>query len=303
VSRHGPVMRMGVGAMSEIIACGYVGVTAPDLQAWRTFATEGLGLQPGPGSGESALLLRMDERAWRVCVLPGPGGLAFSGWEVPDSRALSGLGERLERAGVEVKADDDLAAERGVEALLRCEDPAGNQVEFFYGARISAEAFISPTGASFVTGHSVRGDMGFGHIVVSYPDLGAARSFFFDVLGFRISDICLLGEPWFFAHVNPRHHSLALGPGPGPSALHHFMLEVTDLDVVGRALDYFSGSPYAPTTTLGKHTNDHMVSFYVRTPSGFEVEYGCNGRLIDDTCWTTATYESASVWGHKAERL
>lgn len=25
---------------------------------------------------------------------------------------------------------------------------------------------------------------------------------------------------------------------------------------------------------LGKHTNDHMVSFYLRTPSGFNVEYG-----------------------------
>lgn len=81
----------------EVLACGYVGVTAPDLSAWRAFATEGLGLQvAGDASGgEDALLLRMDERAWRIAVLPGPGGLAFCGWEVRDAPALERLAERL----------------------------------------------------------------------------------------------------------------------------------------------------------------------------------------------------------------
>ena len=27
-------------------------------------------------------------------------------------------------------------------------------------------------------------------------------------------------------------------------------------------------------STLGRHSNDQMVSFYMSTPSGFEVEYG-----------------------------
>ena len=31
--------------------------------------------------------------------------------------------------------------------------------------------------------------------------------------------------------------------------------------------------------TLGTHTNDRMTSFYVRTPSGFEIEYGFGGRI------------------------
>ncbi|MFD0567797.1 hypothetical protein ACFQ2M_41870 [Kitasatospora saccharophila] len=33
------------------------------------------------------------------------------------------------------------------------------------------------------------------------------------------------------------------------------------------------------------HPNDHMFSFYVRTPSGFSVEYGWGGLLIDDATW------------------
>jgi 3,4-dihydroxy-9,10-secoandrosta-1,3,5(10)-triene-9,17-dione 4,5-dioxygenase len=34
--------------------------------------------------------------------------------------------------------------------------------------------------------------------------------------------------------------------------------------------------------TLGTHTDDRMTSFYLRTPSGFEIEYGCGGRFVDD---------------------
>ena len=33
---------------------------------------------------------------------------------------------------------------------------------------------------------------------------------------------------------------------------------------------------------LGKHPNDEMVSFYSRSPSGFDVEFGFGGRLVDE---------------------
>jgi hypothetical protein len=33
--------------------------------------------------------------------------------------------------------------------------------------------------------------------------------------------------------------------------------------------------------TLGKHTNDHMVSFYVYSPERYAVEFGCNGLRVD----------------------
>ena len=70
------------------------------------------------------------------------------------------------------------------------------------------------------------------------------------------------------------------------------------LDDVGTALD-LGGKAGAPlATTLGRHTNDQMVSFYVVTPSGFEVEYGWGGRKIDDATWEPATYDRISIWGH-----
>ena len=63
------------------------------------------------------------------------------------------------------------------------------------------------------------------------------------------------------------------------------MLEVDSLDVVGLALDRVTKLGVPVTVTLGKHTNDLMTSFYLRTPSGCDLEYGVGGRLLDDS-WT-----------------
>jgi 3,4-dihydroxy-9,10-secoandrosta-1,3,5(10)-triene-9,17-dione 4,5-dioxygenase len=283
--------------MSEIVACGYIGLTSNDLGGWRAFAAS-LGLQIGAQSSADRLLLRIDERAFRICVEPGANGVAYVGWEVANQAALEGLVSRLAQAGIPISMDPGLAKERGVDGLARCVDPGGNTLEFFYGARIAADPFVSPTGAAFVTSDRGRGDLGFGHVVVTYEDYEAARQFYMDTLGFRVSDICLLPDPWMFAHVNPRHHSLAFGPVPGPSNYHHFMLEVEDADMVGLALDRLTAAKAPLVTTLGKHSNDEMFSFYVRTPSGLEVEYGCGGRKIDDEAWSSTTYDSPSIWGH-----
>ena len=57
--------------------------------------------------------------------------------------------------------------------------------------------------------------------------------------------------------------------------------------------------------SLGRHTNDMMTSFYVRTPSGFEIEYGTGGLLVDEENWKVETYDATSFWGHRPpeERL
>ena len=52
--------------------------------------------------------------------------------------------------------------------------------------------------------------------------------------------------------------------------------------------------------TLGRHPNDQMTSFYARTPSGFEIEFGAGGRRIDmDSEWPVGHYDAMSIWGHK----
>ena len=41
-----------------------------------------------------------------------------------------------------------------------------------------------------------------------------------------------------------------------------------------------------------------MTSFYLQTPSGFEIEYGWNGLLVDERSWVSGVIDRPSVWGH-----
>jgi hypothetical protein len=42
-----------------------------------------------------------------------------------------------------------------------------------------------------------------------------------------------------------------------------------------------------------------MVSFYLRSPSGFEIEYGFGARTVNDATWKVQRHESGSIWGHR----
>ncbi|MEV0029582.1 VOC family protein [Nocardia sp. NPDC050793] len=285
--------------MTEVVGLGYVGLNATDLDAWRTYGTEILGLQDVSvveEAGEETVLLRADERGWRFAIHRGEsGGAAYVGWEVADRRALDALEARLAAAGIVVEEDDSCAAARRVEGLLRCTDPDGHRLEFFYGARVPKHPFLSPRGVRFVTG-----DLGLGHVFFFVTDLAAAKRFYIDVLGFRLSDtIEFHGRKVHFLHVNPRHHSLAFVENEKLApALGHFMLEVHDIDDVGRALDEVHARDVTLTETLGRHTNDLAISFFMKNPSGSEVEYGYDGRLVDDATWRVSNYDATSLWGH-----
>lgn len=284
-----------------VTAYGYLGVTAPDPDAWRAFAHTVLGASVATGPG-GTLRLRLDERVWRIEVREGPGGLDFCGWEVADPEGLAAVAARLTAAGWAVEADQSLAEERGVRRLLRTTDPGGNRIELFCGAPVARDPFVSPTGARFVTGVEGPGDLGFGHTVLTVPDRAEALRFYVDVLGFRITDwidSTLTSTLSTFLHVNQRHHSLALVEVAGePSALNHIMLQVDDVDMVGRALDAAVATGLRGASSLGRHANDWMLSFYVPSPSGFNIEYGTGARLVDDRTWTSSVYSRGSLWGH-----
>jgi hypothetical protein len=122
--------------------------------------------------------------------------------------------------------------------------------------------------------------------------------FYTDVLGFKPSDYILKPFKAYFFHVNPRHHSLAF-IDTGRNGIHHLMVELYFLDDVGQAYDLALGKPEMIGTTLGRHVNDYMTSFYSWSPSNFLVEYGWGGRSIDPATWTPhERTEGPSLWGH-----
>jgi 3,4-dihydroxy-9,10-secoandrosta-1,3,5(10)-triene-9,17-dione 4,5-dioxygenase len=290
--------------MSHVTALGYLGVGARDIDAWEHVATHVLGVQVERAghTGEDTLFLRIDERHHRIAVRAGNDDVSYVGWEVRSPSALESLSRDLDAAGVPYKEDTALARVRGVHQLITCSDPSGTSLEFFTGALMPKPNFVSPTGARFVTRSPGGNELGFGHIVLAFDDLDAAKTFYLDVLKFRLSDV-ISPRPELaltFTHVNPRHHSLALIPALDGSGqkLNHFMLEVSNMDEVGRALDKVHADGIRKIATLGRHTNDLMLSFYMHSPSGFGIEYGTDPRLIDDAAWTTGYYDTTSYWGH-----
>jgi biphenyl-2,3-diol 1,2-dioxygenase len=250
-----------------------------------------------PGNSEDRF--RIDSRDWRLALHEGSeDDLAYMGFEVATSDKLHMLEARIATAGLTAKrADAELLKIRGVSELVTTEDPAGLPVELYCGLMDRGDVpFHSPVGTSgFVTS-----EQGLGHVVVSAPDIERFRAFYCDLLGFRISDRILMGPATLeFLHCNPRHHTLALIPAPLPKRLHHIMFEVATLDDVGFALDRCQAAQTPIVTSLGKHTNDHMVSFYVRSPSGFAIEYGWGGITVDDAIWRVGHYDRTSIWGHR----
>jgi len=76
------------------------------------------------------------------------------------------------------------------------------------------------------------------------------------------------------------------------------MLERNSLDDVGSTYYLCQEKKIPITASLGRHTNDKMLSFYMQNPSGFNVEYGWGGRLVDDSTWVVQQHTEGSVWGH-----
>ncbi|WP_106403674.1 VOC family protein [Actinocorallia populi] len=290
-----------------ITSLGYLRFETADLGAWRTFGSEVLGLEAVTGPDENALYFRHDEYANRFTFLPGEADrLLAAGWEVANARALAETVERLEKAGRTVTPGTaEEAADRRVEALVHVDDPNGNHLEIYHSPAMNHAPQVNPYGNRFVAG-----GLGLGHIVLSAPDIEASFAFYTELLGFRHRDslrfpAATFGGPegrmnWVrFLGANPRHHSLGLCEAPLPAMIFHFMLELSSLDEVGRGLDRFHKAGYAVQQSLGRHTNDKMVSFYAATPGPFQVEYGYDAVLVDDATWTVKEITEDAYWGHQ----
>ena len=278
----------------QIRALSYVGIEATDLDAWASFSTEFLGMPVVQPEGVTdRLLLRMDERSYRFDVRAGSADrMLWLGWEVSTRADLEGAREELGAKGVSVTAGTAAEAmERGVIDFFAFEDPAGNRNELFYGQ----EADFRPLTLTRPMAGYLTGELGMGHAVIGVKDFAANLDFYVNVLGFRVSDT--FKNFMAFLHCNPRHHSLAL-VGTDTPGLRHIMLETQTIDDVGLAID-IAARRGELTRALGRHTNDKAVSFYVQTPSGWEIEYGWSGLQVDDEVWIVRQLAGpTSLWGH-----
>ncbi len=281
-----------------ITALSYLGVRTELLPEWSSFAGDILGMQQVDNSSNT-LTFRMDDHKQRLVVERKSGNsLSFMGWEVSSPDSLNHFAGKLDKLSIDVKAGSRaLCDQRCVTELIYFKDPDGNRIELVWKPEITGEVFIP---GRPISGFST-GAYGMGHAVLHVRDAESLLTFYRDTLEFNVSDYGLTPYPMYFFHVNGRHHSFAM-IGSGETGIHHFMVEFQNLDDVGQGYDLAQQQQDRIAYTLGRHTNDYMTSFYANTPSGFFVESGWGGRVIDPDTWVAhETTVGPSFWGH--ERL
>lgn len=294
----------------DILGLGYVGFDVPDPEAWLAFGRDILGLDLGRAPGADAYLpdetagrgadgsvyFRIDDWTWRLAIHPSQGqpGLRYMGFEVAGPQQLEAALAELEAAGFPARHGDAAeCAARAVSGIGFTQDPAGRAIELFYGPLVTNN-YRNSRGMEFLTG-----DMGMGHINLFASDYEANRDFYTRLLGFRLTDYYHVGpdQTVNFFHINPRHHTVGLMKVAPVDGVHHVMFECSDIDMVGQAYDRVLAAGCKVTASLGRHSNDRIISFYVESPSGVEVEIGW-GAIKVGPGWTPKYRGPGDIWGH-----
>jgi 2,3-dihydroxybiphenyl 1,2-dioxygenase len=284
--------------MAAVTELGYVKFGVSDLDAWRVFASEGLGLEIHPDSSSDRVFLRLDQWHHRVVLEPNNADDLLSfGLRVAGQVEFRAMQAKLDEAGIDYDLVDGAdAANESVLEMLKLIDPSGNPIEIFHGPRVDAYLPFHPGRGMY--GRFVTGEGGVGHMMISQRDL-AATADFYRLLGMRGGIEYRVPRPdgqtaeILFMDCNSRDHTLAFGL-PAKGRINHIMFEVDNLDDVFHTYERIK-EHYPIAIAPGKHANDHMFSFYCVSPSGFQVEIGCSGR--------PATYQSEyyvrDTYGHQ----
>jgi 2,3-dihydroxybiphenyl 1,2-dioxygenase len=273
----------------------HVIVHSRDLNAWKKFATVVLGM--GVQESGSGLRLKMDDTPFRFVIEPGDEDrVAVVAWRANGLAELSQIAQNLRDCGRETTLlSRTTRSGLAIEAGISFSDDQGIVHEVFVANEEIGGAFHSKN----VTGY-VTDDAGLGHIVF-IDSVARCDEIFLGSFGMSLrEDITTkVGGKGHFYGCNPRHHSAAAVDG-SPRSVMHIMLEMKTVDDVGCALDRALAGGWSPRTGLGRHRTDHMFSFYIPSPSGFDFELGCGGlRVEDDDNWEAMKESSRlRVWGH-----
>lgn len=278
----------------RVLNLGYIGIESPNSDAWKDFGPSILGA-PSECDDNGRISLRIDNRHHRIAIYPGVRNrLAYLGWEMTNRQEWEAGVEHLRRDGYSVSVgDEEMCAERGVSAVASVTDPNGYTHEVFVGQVVIPGAFVP---ARPITGF-VTGEQGLGHVVITGPRGDKEAAFLTSQLGLLPSDdIYIPGLSASFFHARSRHHSLGFDTS-SERLFNHFMLECRSLTDVGLTYDLCKSRGVPIVRSLGQPPNDLMFSFYMLSPSGFEIEYGWGGLTVEEP-WAVSRYESMSIWGH-----
>ncbi|HJU27962.1 MAG TPA: VOC family protein [Candidatus Binataceae bacterium] len=287
--------------MVQVTELGYIGIEVKRPDEWKTFATEILGMELADDGERDRCYLRMDYWHHRIAVHEGVSDdMTYLGFRVAGPDEFRAMERQLAEAQIECRVgSDEEAEERHVLEIMKLNDPGGNPIEIFHGPEIQFSKPFHP--GRRMHGRFKTGTGGLGHCIVRQNDPEAARRFY-QALGMRggVEYKIRAGKRTItpvFMHCNERDHTVAFGIGEMGRRINHIMVEVDNFDDVGLTYDLVRKHKVPVMITPGKHSNDHMYSFYLGNPSGWMFEYGYGGR--DAT--HQSEYYVEDIYGHRPE--
>ena len=132
--------------MVQVTELGYLTLGVSNLEQWKAFAGDILGLEVVAGDKSNRAYLRMDYWHHRITLEEdGSDDLKVLGFRVAGPDEFGEMAKRLEAAGVAVKRGSfDEAYERHVLEVMTLQDPSGYPIEIFHGPHVQANhAFLS----------------------------------------------------------------------------------------------------------------------------------------------------------------
>ena len=290
-------------ADANVTELGYARFGVKSLDEWRRFTADILGAEMVDDES-GALHLRTDAWHHRLTFIEdGSDDLLCAGFRVAGAEEFDAMKARLTTAQIPFREGTREEADaRFVLDLLMLDDPAGNPLEIFHGPRVDAHKPFHPSRPMF--GRFVTADGGVGHMILKHDGLDRMYAFY-RLLGLRGGIEYRFPGPGdatvdiLFMHCNSRDHSVAFGP-PSSKRINHLMLEVDNIDDVLLTQEKVKASDYPIAIDLGKHANDHMISFYFATPSGWLIEVGTAGRPAthQSEYYVQDTYGHTFIGGH-----
>ncbi|WP_430461523.1 VOC family protein [Thalassolituus sp. LLYu03] len=289
------------------INLGYVVIESRKMDQWRSFLVDGIGLHLAQNTKE-LMTFRMDDHACRLVVRNGPAEdvVAF-GWELAHISTLEVIRSRLKQHNIDMSESSSAeAASRGVENFWKIRGPKDIAFEYYTQAIFDNTPLKTPISA-FETG---SGGMGHAAIISRVPE--KMQAFFSDIMDARVTDyitqaIAGVTLDFTFMRFNERHHTVAIAASQGikldpiRTRIQHMNLMVETVEDLTGALQRVRKLGYEVAREIGRHPNDHDISFYVVSPSGFEFEVGWNARTVDEASWKVQHYDRISQWGHKPQ--
>ena len=289
------------------VRMGYAVIESSKPDAWRLLLGEALGMQ-ADALPDQSVSARMDDHERRLLVVPGPSeDLKALGMELADEQALSIVRQRLQKRGIEVRESTaEAAQQRGVTHFWHFTGPKALEIELYCQAR------LIDTPPRMATSGFVTGDKGFGHVAMSTRRPDQMKQFWREIFDIRHTDdvhytidgVSLCFE---FMRFNERHHSIAfvytpkIRLDPIRTRIQHLEVQAATLDDLSAAWERCRALGLSIAMSVGQHANDKAVSFYVATPSGFDIEYGWNPLVVDEASWQPAVWNRISTWGHRFE--